>query len=139
MARDPLLSERPRPIRDTVQGPVTFAGALVIVAMWALHTILDAVINPAGHAVLWQAIEYIVAAAISTGLGALALWWATKRAVRQAERFVTPVTDPAVVRVTEDGKTELVKLVPAADDPGQAWPADVGFFDQEDPPPDPPW
>jgi hypothetical protein len=117
-----MNQERPRPVRDTVQGPVTFAGALVIVAMWVLHTILDATIDPAGHGVLWTAIEYIVTAAVSTGLGALALWWSTRRAVTQAERFVTPVEDP----YGYDAGGRLVRLEPVHD---------VGVFDDTDPPP----
>lgn len=132
--------DRPRPVRDTVQGPVTFAGALFFAAMWGLHTILDATI-PLSDTVLWSAIEYIVAGGISTGLGALALWWATRRAVRQAERFVTPIVDPAVLRV-RDGRVKLVRLIPDPDDAGRAVPIepveDVGFADLSDPPPDRP-
>jgi hypothetical protein len=132
MTRDPMLTHpRPRPVRDSVQGPVTWQVAATTLAMFILHGVLDRYADPAQYGPIWGAVQVLVEAGIVGVVG----WLSTRRAVTQAERFVTPVESP----YGYDAGGRLVQLVPHPDDPGRAWPAtdeaDVGFFDQDDPPP----
>jgi hypothetical protein len=97
---------RPRPVRDEVERPVPVFTALVGLAMFGLHLILDRYADPAQYGMVWGFVQILVEAGVVAG----ATWWRARVAARRAEAQVTPISDP---RVDENGW--LVKLVPVPD------------------------
>jgi hypothetical protein len=105
VSRDPSLTQsRPRPVRDEVERPVPVVTAVVALAMFALHLVLDRYADPVQYGIVWGWVQVIVEAGIVAGV----TWWRARVAARRAEAQVTPVSDP---RIEREGR--LVKLVPA--------------------------